>query len=72
LCKEAKRAISKAKFKQYDELYDKLETKKGKKEIYRLAKVVEKRFKDFQKAWCIKSVDKRVLTNDEDMKKRWK
>jgi len=39
LCKEAKRAVSKTKFKRYYELYDKLGTKEGEKEIYKLAKV---------------------------------
>jgi len=32
----------------------------------------EKPSKDFQKIWCIKSDGKKVLTNDEDVKKRWR
>ncbi|XP_050521945.1 uncharacterized protein LOC126894749 [Daktulosphaira vitifoliae] len=34
LCKETKCAVSKAKFKRYDELYDRLGTKEVDKEIY--------------------------------------
>jgi len=53
-------------------LYDRLETKEREKEIYRLAKIREKRSKDFLKVWCVKSDDKRVLKKEEDVKKRWK
>jgi len=37
-----------------------------------LARVRGKRSRDFQNVWSTKSEDKRVLTNDEDVKKRWK
>lgn len=40
--------VSKVKFKKYDELNEKLETKEDKKEVYRLAEVRGKQPKDFQ------------------------
>jgi len=38
---KANKAVRKAKFKKYEELYDRLETNEGEKEVYRLAKVRE-------------------------------
>jgi len=70
LGREAKKAVSNAKFKKYEKLYDRLETNEDEKEIYRFAKIKEKRSKDFLKVWCVKSDDKRVLMKDEDVKKR--
>lgn len=67
-----KKIASKAKFKMYDELYDKVWKKESEKEIYRLAKIREKGSKGFQKVWCKKSNNKMVLTNDKDVIKRWK
>jgi len=37
-----------------------------------LAKVSKNRSRKFQNVWCIKSEDKSVLRNYEDVKKRWK
>nr|GFC92957.1 retrovirus-related Pol polyprotein LINE-1 [Tanacetum cinerariifolium] len=39
VCKKVKSAVSKAKLKRYDELYERLGTREGEKEIYRLAKI---------------------------------
>ncbi|KAL4142691.1 hypothetical protein QTP88_005101 [Uroleucon formosanum] len=72
VCKIVKSAVSKAKLKRYDELYEGLRTREGEKEIYRLAKVRVKRTRDLQNVWCIKSEDKRILTKEDDVKKRWK
>lgn len=46
---DAKKPVSKTSFKRHDELYKKLGTREGEKEIYRLVKVREKQSKDFQK-----------------------
>jgi len=43
-----KSLVSKAKFNRYDELYEGLETQEREIEIYRLAKVREKRSRDYQ------------------------
>jgi hypothetical protein len=54
LSKAAKNAVSKAKLGTYDELYERLGTKEGKKEVYRLAKEREKQSRDLRNVWCIK------------------
>lgn len=54
LAKEAKKAVSKAKFNGYDELYNKSRPRESEREIYRLVKIREKRSNYFQKVWCIK------------------
>ena len=72
LNKEVKSVVREAKFRKYDGLYESLGTKEGEKEIYKLAKIREKRSRDFQYVWCIKGEDKEVLTRHEDVKKRWK
>ena len=54
--------MSKAKLKKYDELYERLGTKEGEKEVYRLAKEREKQSRDFRNVWRIKDEDRRVLT----------
>lgn len=48
LCKEPKNATSKVMFNKYAELNKKLVTKKSKRVVFRLTKVREKQFKDFQ------------------------
>ena len=72
LSKAAKIAVSKAKLKKYDELYERLGTKEGEKEVYRLAKEREKQSRDFKNVWCIKAEDRRVLTKEKEVIKRWK
>ena len=72
LSKAAKSAVSKAKLKKYDELYERLGTKEGGKEVYRLAKEREKQSRDFRNVWCIKDEDRRVLTEEKEVIKRWK
>ena len=64
--------MSKAKLKKYDELYERLGTKEGEKEVYRLAKEREKQSRDFRNVWCIKDEDRRVLTKEKKVIKRWK
>ena len=47
VCKIVKSAVNKAKLKRYDELNEQLGTREGEKEIYRLARVRDKRTRDF-------------------------
>jgi len=47
LCKLGKNAVSKAKFKSYNELYERLRIQKRVKEMYKLVQVKEKRARDF-------------------------
>ena len=41
--KEAKKIIRDTKFKAYDDIYDKLWTKDGEKDVYKLAKLRERK-----------------------------
>ena len=50
--------------KVYDELYDKLGTKEGEKDAYKLAKFRERKTRDFNHIKCIKNEDTRVLVQE--------
>ena len=68
----AKKEVAKAKEKAYEELYDRLETKEGEKELYRLAKQRDRAGKDVQQVRLMKDENGNVLTNPEDVLERWK
>ncbi|KAK3516094.1 hypothetical protein QTP70_005430 [Hemibagrus guttatus] len=67
-----KREVSKAKQKAYDELYTRLDTREGQKDLYRLARQRDRDGKDVQQVRVIKDRDGRVLTNEEIVWRRWK
>ncbi|KAL1257192.1 hypothetical protein QQF64_012737 [Cirrhinus molitorella] len=57
--------VSKAKQKAYEELYTRLDTREGEKDLYRLARQRDRDGKDVQQLRVIKDRDGRVLTNLE-------
>lgn len=63
--KNAGRAVAKSKEKAYKELYDKLETREGENELYRLAKQRDRAGKDIQQVRVMKDADGNVLTCTE-------
>ncbi|KAK3550531.1 hypothetical protein QTP70_000024 [Hemibagrus guttatus] len=67
-----KRKVSKAKQKAYDELYTRLDTREGEKDLYRLARQRDRDGKDVQQVRVIKDGDGRVLTSEESVQRRWK
>ncbi|KAK3544109.1 hypothetical protein QTP86_001805, partial [Hemibagrus guttatus] len=67
-----KREVSKAKQKAYDELYTRLDTREGEKDLYRLARQRDRDGKDVQQVRFIKDRDGRVLTSEESVQRRWK
>ncbi|KAK3535646.1 hypothetical protein QTP70_018430 [Hemibagrus guttatus] len=67
-----KREVSKAKQKAYDELYTRLDTREGEKDLYSLARQRDRDGKDVQQARVIKDRDGRVLTSEESVQRRWK
>jgi hypothetical protein len=69
--KTAKRAVSEARSRMYDGLYQRLGTKEGEKDIYRMAKSRERKTRDIIQAKCIKDETERLLIKDEDIKNRW-
>jgi hypothetical protein len=68
--KTVKQAVSEARDQMYDGLYQRLGTKKGEKDIYRMTKSRERR-RDIIQVKCIKDETERLLTKDEDIKNRW-
>ena len=59
--KVPKKAVVVAKSIAYDRLYKKLETKEGEKEVFKLARVREKRTRDLGDMRCIKDKNGKVL-----------
>ena len=68
--KNVRRVMSGARGWAYDELYDGLATKEGKKDIYRMAKIRERKTRDLSQVKCIKDEDNRILVRDEEIKNR--
>ena len=56
----------------YDDLYARLETKEGEKELYRLARQRDRAGKDVLHVRVIKDKNGNVMVNSESVLKRWK
>ncbi|KAK3565532.1 hypothetical protein QTP86_011931 [Hemibagrus guttatus] len=72
LQRRVKREVSKAKQKAYDELYTRLDTREEEKDLYRLARQRDRDGKDVQQVRVIKDRDRRVLTSEDSVQRRWK
>ena len=68
--KEAKKVVQNARAKVYKEVYEKLDTKEVKKDIYRIARIREKKTRDLYIVRCVKDEDQKVLIRDEEIKER--
>ena len=68
--KVAKRTVSVAKGKAYDDLYQRLGTKEGEKDIYRMTRIRERKTRGINQIKCIKDVIDRLLVKDEEIKGR--
>ncbi|GJN32405.1 hypothetical protein PR202_gb20913 [Eleusine coracana subsp. coracana] len=68
----AKQAVSVAKGQAYDNLYQRLGTKEGEKDIYRMARIHERKTRDINQIKCIKDGVDRLLVRDEEIKDRWR
>jgi hypothetical protein len=66
----AKRAVSIANGQTYDGLYQRLGTKEGEKDIYRMARIRERKTRDINQIKCIKDGTDRLLVKDEEIKDR--
>ena len=62
---KAKKAVAMAKGHAYDDLYARLETKEGEKELYRLARERDRVGKDVQHVRVIKDKKGNVMVNSE-------
>ena len=61
-----------AKRRAYDNLYARLKTKEGEKELYKLASQRNRAGKDVQHVRVIKDENGNVMVNSEAVLKRWK
>ena len=64
--------MSEAKGRAYDDLYQQLSTKEGEKDIYKMAKIRERKTRDVNQIKCIKDGTDRVLVKDDEIKSRWR
>ena len=69
---KAKKAVAIAKGRAYNNLYARLKTKEGEKELYRLARQRNRAGKDVQHVRVIKDENGNVMVNSEAVLKRWK
>ena len=69
---EAMKAVQNARAKVYKEVYKKLNTKKIEKDIYRIARIRERKTRDLYTVRCVKDEDQKVLVRDEKSKERWR
>ncbi|XP_071674312.1 uncharacterized protein [Lolium perenne] len=70
--KAAKRAVSEARGRAYEDLYQRLNTKEGERDIYKMAKFRERKTRDVDEVKCIKDGDDQLLVKDEAIKRRWR
>ena len=69
--KTAKRAVSEAKGRSYEDLYQRLSTKEGEKNIYRMARARDRKTRDFNQVKCIKDEREQLLAKEDEIRHRW-
>ena len=62
--KEAKNAVAVAKNNAYERLYQRLNSKEGENEVFKLSRVRERRIRDLSCVRCIEDEDGKVLVED--------
>ncbi|XP_071680971.1 uncharacterized protein [Lolium perenne] len=70
--KAAKRTVSEARGRAYEDLYQRLNMKEGERDIYKMAKFRERKTRDVNEVKCIKDGDDQLLVKDEAIKRRWR
>jgi hypothetical protein len=70
--KTAKRAVSEAKGQAYEDLYQRLSTKEGEKDIYRMARARDRKTRDFNQVKCIKDEREQLLVKEDEIRHRWR
>ena len=64
--------MSEAKGRAYDDLYQRLSTKEGEKDLYKMARVRDRKIRDLNQVKCIKDARDQLLVKEEDIKLRWR
>jgi len=70
--REAKNAMAVAKNYVYERLYQRLESKEGEKEVFKLARSEKRRTTDLSSVRCIKYEDGRVLIEHTKLQEGWR
>uniref|UniRef100_A0A453CPX0 Reverse transcriptase domain-containing protein n=1 Tax=Aegilops tauschii subsp. strangulata TaxID=200361 RepID=A0A453CPX0_AEGTS len=70
--KAAKRAVGEARGRAYEDLYQQLGTKEGERDIYKMAKIRERKTRDIGQVKCIKDGAGQLLVKDEEIKHGWR
>jgi hypothetical protein len=70
--KMAKKATKRSQGQAYEGLYQRLDTKEGERDIYKMAKIRERKTRDVDQVKCIKDGADQLLVKDEDIKHRWR
>jgi len=65
-----KKAVAVGKSLTFDRLYHRLETKEGEKEVFKLARNMERKTRDLGVVRCIKDEYDKVLSKDVEIKER--
>ena len=68
--RKAKKSVAMAKGRGYDNLYARLETKEGEKELYRLARQKDRARKDVQHVRVLKDKNGNVMVSSDAVLKR--
>lgn len=69
---EAKREVAKAREEAGEDLYERLNTREGEKDLHRLARQRDRAGKDVQHVRIIKDANGNMLTDDASVLNRWK
>ena len=68
---DARRKVAQAKSRAWDDLYEELESPRGRKSLFQLAKHRNKGSKDLTRIKQMKNGQGQVLMVDEEIRKRW-
>jgi hypothetical protein len=68
--KTAKRAVNEAKGRAYNDLYRRLSIKEGEKDVYKMARIRERKTRDLNQVKCIKDEMDQLLVKGQDIKWR--
>jgi hypothetical protein len=70
--RNTKKFVSESRGQAYAELYRKLDTKEGENDVYKMAKLRERKTKNFNQVKCIKDETDRLLVKNDEIKNRWR
>jgi hypothetical protein len=68
--KNIKKAVSEVRGQAYEEMYRKLDTKEGENDVYKMAKIRERKIREFNQVKYINDETNKILVNDDDIKNK--